>query len=165
MESFYLYVSIGALVILILMLIAIGVMMTKLDSYSPFPSIQSACPDYWDVSSNPSYCGIPRATTARNTGTFDFSGNPKKINQSNNINIGLCTGSSSFGCKSGGGDFLGLEVTPANPNFQYMYLGSDNANWNSATGLYPGKTTICAQRAWANMMGLSWDGVHNYNGC
>ena len=59
MDPFYMYVSIGALVLLILILVVVGVAMTQLRSLDPFPPTMNACPDYWDVSSNPAYCGVP----------------------------------------------------------------------------------------------------------
>ena len=161
MDPFFLYVSIGALVLLIICLAVVGVMLTKMNSYSVFPPTQNACPDHWDVSSNPNYCGAPLNAAGRNKGRMAISGTGSGILTSNADNIGMCTTGTSFGCKSGTAH---LDVQPVGAgsvnNFQYVHLGSTNPNWNAASGgLYPGKTTLCAQNAWANMMGISWDGV------
>jgi|LauGreDrversion4_2_1035121.scaffolds.fasta_scaffold882993_1 hypothetical protein len=167
MDPFFLYVSIGALVLLIISLAVIGVMLTKMNSYSVFPPTQNACPDHWDVSSNPNYCGAPLMPAGRNKGRMALGGTGSGILTENGDNIGMCNGT-TFGCKPAGAGTI-LDVQPAGSgsvqNFQYVHLGSTNPNWNSETGLYPGKTTLCAQHAWANMMGISWDGVKNYNGC
>lgn len=165
MDPFFLYVSIGALVLLIIVLAVVGVMLTKMNSYAVFPPTQNACPDHWDVSSNPNYCGVSiLGGVGRNKGRMNIAGTGSGINQTNKDNIGMCTNGNSFGCRNGSA-FLEVKPVESGQNFQYVHLGSDNADWNSATGLYPGKTTLCAQNAWANMMGISWDGVKNYNGC
>ena len=165
MAKFHLFVSVGALVLLIIVLIVIGVMLTKMNSYSVFPPTQNACPDYWDVSSNPNYCGVPIASVgAKNVGYLSINPSVGLIDACSN-NLGMCQGS-TFGCTARGvNSLLDHPAVVANDPFQYVHLGSDNANWNSAAGLYPGKTTLCAQNAWANAMGITWDGVSNYNGC
>jgi hypothetical protein len=163
MEPFYLYVSIGALVLLIIVLIVMGVMLTKLNSHAVFPPTQNACPDHWDVSANPNYCGVPISGKGRNVGRIQIT-TGSGINQAHKQNIGMCNTGRTFGCS--GSPQLYDQGTTKGTNFQYLHLGSDNAKWNaSSEGLYKGKTTLCAQSAWANAMGISWDGVSNYNGC
>jgi hypothetical protein len=39
-------------------------------------------------------------------------------------------------------------------------FNSQNLLWESG-----GKSTICAQKTWANNYGIMWDGVSNYNKC
>ena len=153
------YVSIGALVLLILILVVIGVAMTQLQSLDPFPPTMNACPDYWDVSSNPAYCGVPVNSTMNNRGFIVTKNN--KVDTSNTQNIGMCSGNkSSFGC----GDketYLQLDPAPSASNFQYVKL-NNNPRWST---LYPGISERCAQRSWAQTMNITWDGVSNYNGC
>jgi hypothetical protein len=163
MDPFFMYVSIGALVLLIIILIVVGVTMSQLRSLDPFPPTMNACPDHWDVSSNPAYCGVPVNTNARNFGYIGLNPGGAGVNTSSNQNIGMCIGdSSNFGCKTGG-TYLNLDPEPsqAKPDFQYVKL-SDNNSWST---LYPGKSERCAQRSWAQTMNISWDGVSNYNGC
>lgn len=164
MEPFYLYVTIGALVLLTIALIVVGVALTKLNSYSAFPPTQSACPDYWDVSSNPNYCGIPLVATPKNRGRIALTGNDgtRSVATGSAINIGMCTTTGKFGCRA---TPLLLNDGKNTGTWQYVNLGSDNPNWNSKDGLYPGKTKLCAQSAWAKTMDITWDGVSNYNGC
>lgn len=159
MDSFFMYVSIGALLLLIIVLIIVGVGMNALHKQDSFPPVKNACPDYWDVSSNPVYCGFPLIDTMRNRGYIqNVSGG---IEVSNKQNVGLCTaGRTSFGCVDGGDTYLKLQPKRST-NFQYMKL-NDNTAWGT---LYPGKSEKCAQKMWAETMGISWDGVTNYNGC
>lgn len=162
MDPFFMYVSIGALVLLIIILIVVGVTMSQLRSQDPFPPIMNACPDYWDVSSNPAYCGVPVDTNMNNIG-YIATTQGVGVNKESKENIGMCTGNpSNFGCKNDG-TYLNLDPAPstAKPNFQYVQL-SDNKSWST---LYPGKSERCAQRSWAQTMNISWDGVSNYNGC
>ena len=163
------YVAIGALVILILVLIILGVSLSKLQSMDSYPPTQNACPDFWDVSSNPAYCGVFTNSNAKNRGYIGLQTTPKTgtdikpIDTAQKQNIGLCTASSKlFGCS---GDqnktFLELAAEPTASGVQYMKL-SDNTNWGK---LYPNSNERCAKKKWANTMNITWDGVTNYNGC
>ena len=158
MDPFFLYVSIGALVILILILTLVGVALTQLQSMDSFPPIQNACPDYWDVSSNPAYCGIPTNTNMSNKGYLIVKNEKTGIDKDKPQNIGMCTGK-GFGCNQNG-DLLNIAPTPIN-NFQYVKL-NNNDNWST---LYPGITERCAKKNWAQTLNISWDGVSNFNGC
>ena len=160
MDPFFMYVSIGALVLLILILTVIGVSLTQLQSLDSFPPTQNACPDYWDVSSNPAYCGVPVNQNMNNNGHIELLDG--KVDKTKKENIGLCTETrKNFGCS---GDtsktYLNLESAP-NGKYQYMQL-TNNKNWGK---LYPGLTERCAQKSWAQTMNITWDGVTNYNGC
>ena len=163
MEPFYMYVSIGALVLLILILIFVGVSLTSLQSTDLFPPIQSACPDYWDISSNPLYCGAPLNTNMRNYGEIAITTTTNvEIDKTKTQNIGMCTATSSFGCvKPGDAQYLLPNGVQKNENFQYVQL-NNNPNWQK---MYPGVSERCAKKSWANTMDIYWDGVSNYNGC
>lgn len=169
MDPFFMYVSITALVILILILVLVGVSLTNLQSMDSYPPTQNTCPDYWDVSSNPLYCGIPVNANMKNMGNISRTSNGAngfKVNNASNQNIGLCNTGSEFGCKSGSGSgdtYLDLKEEPSaiTKNYQYAKL-NNNTNWSI---LYPGISERCAQKSWANAMNITWDGVTNYNGC
>jgi hypothetical protein len=154
------YVSIGALVLLILVLTLVGVALTQLQSLDSFPPTQNACPDFWDVSSNPAYCGVPVDPNTKNFGYIDIQN--KNVNKENKQNIGMCNSDTpSFGCtRNGQNTILQLDSAP-NDKFQYIKLNNNN-EWGR---LYPGMSEKCAQRSWAQTMNISWDGVTNYNGC
>ena len=160
MDPFFTYVTIAALVILIVILILFGISMSSLQSKMVFPPTRSACPDYWDVSSNPQYCGIPIDTNMRNWGIIQKDNTLKNVKETDVQNIGLCTGT-SFGCKSDGGTYLDLKPVATASNFQYVKL-NDNTNWGT---LYPGLSEVCAKKRWASAMNITWDGVSNYTGC
>jgi hypothetical protein len=166
MDPFFMYVAIGALVVLTLMLILIGVSMAKVQSLDAFPPTKNACPDYWDVSSNPQYCGIPTNHSMRNWGytvVADGVNNNgvtyKKIDTSNKQNVGLCNASNTFGCKTTG-SYLNLQPEAAS-DYQYVQL-NNNPSWGT---MYPGLSETCAKKRWATTMNLTWDGVTNFNGC
>jgi hypothetical protein len=168
MDPFFTYVTIAALVILIVILILVGISMSNLQSAMVFPPTRSACPDYWDVSSNPQYCGIPTNSTMRNLGFIktETTGSPAPYNNVDVLqkqNVGLCTGA-GFGCKSGtnGETYLELVRPPTRTSdFQYAKL-NNNTNWGV---LYPGLSEVCAKKRWASTMNITWDGVSNYTGC
>jgi hypothetical protein len=162
MNPFYMYVSIGALVLLIIVLIIVGVGMTTMHKQDAFPPVQNACPDYWDVSSNPVYCGAPVLDTQRNRGFLSTKPN-QGIDTTDNKNIGLCAaGTKYFGCVDSGTTLLELQSKDTAKDFQYMKLNNNSAAWNR---MYPGKTERCAQKSWAQAMNITWDGVSNFNGC
>lgn len=156
------YVSIGALVFLILILILVGVSMTQLQSQDLYPPTQNACPDYWDVSSNPLYCGVPVNSNAKNYGLIDISSN-KTVNTDAKQNIGMCKKEpTNFGCSGNNPTYLDLKTkTPSDSNFQYVKL-NNNTSWGS---MYPGISERCAKKSWANTLNITWDGVTNFNGC
>jgi len=162
MNPFYMYVSIVALVLLIIVLIIVGVGMTSLHKQDVFPPMQNACPDYWDVSSNPVYCGAPVLSTQRNRGYLVTDANG--IVLTDKQNIGLCTaGTTAFGCvNSNDKPLLDLQKKEESRDFQYMKLNNNSTAWGK---MYPGKSERCAQKSWAQAMNISWDGVSNYNAC
>jgi hypothetical protein len=161
MDPFFMYVSIGALLLLIIVLIIVGVGMSALHKQDTFPPVRNACPDYWDVSSNPVYCGVPTSGLMRNKGLITLKNS--EVDKEKKENIGLCTaGSRNFGCVGDNKETrLDLKPKDASKHFQYMKL-NNNTEWGT---LYPGKSEKCAQKMWAETMGISWDGVTNYNGC
>lgn len=162
MDQFYMYVSIGALVLLIVILTIIGVAMSKMQSNAPFPTVKNTCPDYWDVSSDPNYCGFPVDSTMKNRGTI-VAESGTGIKQADAQNVGMCNGISKFGCSLAPGTTL-LDVKPHETTspFQYIKLNNNSTGWGT---MYPGMSEICAQKQWATLLGVSWDGVSNYNGC
>lgn len=50
--------------------------------------------------------------------------------------------------------------TPGITTGAVNYIDFNNTNWSST-----GKTSLCAQREWANKYQIVWDGVSNYNSC
>jgi hypothetical protein len=159
MDPFFLYVSIGALVILILILTLVGVSLTQMQSMDSFPPTQNTCPDYWDVSLNPAFCGIPTDSNMSNKGYLSIKDTKTGIDKTDAQNIGMCKGP-GFGCNKDG-DLLNIANAPSSNNFQYVKL-NNNTSWST---LYPGITERCAKKNWAQTLNISWDGVTNYNGC
>jgi hypothetical protein len=166
-DPFYMYVAIGAFVILIIVLIALGVMMSELQSTTLFPPTQNACPDYWDLSSN-GQCVFPHATnTDRNNGSGVIT------NTQNSSIYAIDVTSPGFTGANGWGKQLSVsDATAANTyngsgaQQSYIHVSlSDPSGIAGMAKLYPGLTTRCAQKKWAVNNNLVWDGVTNFNGC
>lgn len=159
-DPFYMAVVTIAIILLFIILISIGVMMSTLKSLDNYPPIQNTCPDYWDVSSNSSFCVFP---TAQNS-----------LNQGQNITTTI--GSDAY--LNGSSQFVKSWASPLNMtsvsgekyqdggnnanNFKYLQLNNNESGWQRIS---PGLTTRCAQKQWSLNNGIVWDGVSNFNGC
>jgi hypothetical protein len=171
-DPFYMYVTIGAIILLLIVLISIGIMMTTLKSLDKFPPLQNTCPDYWDISSNPAYCVYPYKANSVNQGINDIKANATAtvgpVNSGDKVingNIGYVSRwATHLGLKSVDGNVWTTGVTPSNASnhFIYLKLNDNDSGWGN---LAPGKTTRCAQKSWAIQNGIVWDGVTNYNAC
>ena len=137
MDKFYTYVVIVAFVILVLALIGLGVILQNQDKGEVFPPIQSKCPDAW-------------ATTASGCYIPDLS-----------INIGT---------------FVKTNLTAADRRYLLSLSGGYSGTGSSVTALQVSNTASyelvfkpealpCDKRKWANMHGILWDGISNYNQC
>jgi len=129
-------------------------------SATVYPPITSTCPDYWQVDG--SYCVVPHFQSL-NTGTlYDMSGN-------------LTIPTSTYGVKQ-------VNYADISGNFHHHdsyhhhdhHHGSKNVLYNplvteinfTDSGWANGAVTnICNQKKWANLNGIVWDGVTNYNSC
>lgn len=141
-DPFFMYVSIGAAVILIVVLAAFGVMMYRLKSSDVFPPTQNACPDLWAIDpNNRNACIVPQATSSKNAGDMVYA---------------------STGIINGGSNKWVAHLNGGNRNTSSLTLNGNDASWNA---LYPGLTTRCAQKKWAANSDLVWDGITNYTGC
>jgi len=136
--GFYSIVVIIAIIILISVLTYIGILISKKSNNDrDFPPIQNSCPDYWSVDSkNPNICIIPKAGI-KNTGDI-YDGARVNTLSSNT---------------SGASKTFGL-------NAENTTIDFSNGGW-STTGV----TATCAKKRWANIHGILWDGVANYNKC
>jgi hypothetical protein len=137
-SNFYYMVAIIAILILILLLTYVGLLMVK-KGYKDkeFPPVQNNCPDYWTVdSSNPNICKIP-AAGIKNTGDIYINGTTNTLSSSG----------------SGRSTTYGLNINDGTIDFS-------NASW-ATTGV----SATCAKKRWANVHGILWDGVANYNKC
>ena len=161
MDPFYTYIVIAALIILIIILVVVGVTLSKLKKTTLYPPNQSTCPDNWDVSANPNYCGlyVKSSTGRENKGSIVLFNN-QEIDKSNSKNVGFCSSNSGFGCKNSipTGDGFAAGTS----DYQYVHL---NNNPKLVGELYPGVTDRCAKKRWADTLGITWDGVTNFNGC
>ena len=163
-DPFYMYVIMGALVILIIVLVALGVMMSELQSNTLFPPTQNACPDYWDLSSN-GKCVFPHSSNSdRNQGAGVIKTSNAKNSSVHAIDI------TSPGFAKWGKELYVTDgtttYTGSGPQESYIYMSlSDASGVDGMSKLYPGLSTRCAQKRWAMNNNIVWDGVTNFNGC
>ena len=137
-SNFYYMVVIIAIIILILLLTYIGLLMKKKsNNRQEFPPVQNSCPDYWGVdSSNPKKCIVP-ASGGKNTGDIYINGSTNTLSASG----------------SGRRTSYGLADDKSSIDFSH-------SKW-AKTGV----SSTCAKKRWANVHGILWDGVANYNRC
>jgi hypothetical protein len=143
-SNFYYMVVIIAIIILILLLTYIGILMKKKsNNKQEFPPVQNSCPDYWGVdSSNPKKCIVP-ANGGKNTGdAYSYSNNVTRLTA------------------TGRGKTHGLETRLNGTNTDPVSIDFSNSGW-ARTGV----SETCAKKRWANVHGILWDGVANYNRC
>jgi len=122
--SFYIVVTIVALIVFIVLLTVIGVFLnTSKSNGTSFPTIANKCPDRWALD-NQGNCVIPANSV--NVGTFSAT--------NSNINTPGLNASSGL-------------------------INMNDPGWSGV------KTALCSQQAWANQLGIVWDGVTNNNTC
>ena len=167
MEDFYFYACIVALVILILILTMVGITISYGQGAQLLPLTAAKCPDYWTPSGD--YCLYPPSLNGTNRGSSDF------INGSNNYPSTEDTGNlivlnTKTVTSAGNINFTPNDI-PGDVGTNgklYIKMNNNDASWNSAdfySGTFAGLTPRCAKRQWANLNGIVWDGVTNYNGC
>lgn len=152
MEPFYTYVSIGAVVILVLVLIAFGVMMSQLHSTDLFPPTYQKCPDMWAVDDATGGCVVPSGASTKN--------------------IGLLSTNSTT---SGPGAYV--TTTSGDGSLPDLRDGSSSVNGSTTRAVlklndsatisakYPAISDRCSKKQWALTNNVVWDGVTNYNAC
>jgi hypothetical protein len=65
METFHIIVLSVATVALILILIFVGVLLSKGDTNAAFPPSYGMCPDYWEIDASSNKCLIPNIQTTK----------------------------------------------------------------------------------------------------
>lgn len=138
MDPFYLYVTIGMLILLVVVLVIAGVTMTKMQTTNLYPPTQNACPDYWEIdSSDPTHCR-PVGDTNRGSIVITASG-----------------GTITVSSPTAGNVFTTPTATNRNTWVDTSKVGTT----------YSSLSTVCSKKRWADLQGIVWDGVTNYNGC
>lgn len=177
MDEFYLYVSIAAVIILIISLASFGVTMYKVKQLDVFPPFQNSCPDYWDISGNK--CGFPNQQSgAVNTGDDSvlnrrdcaFGGTATGLNCI--YAIGTPVSANSSDPSTNWAYDASINGTPPtdrlkinrDSNKSFVELNGADAE-TRFKALYPGRSVRCAKKRWAELNKIAWDGISNYNGC
>ena len=135
MELFHIIVLSVATVALILILIFVGILLSKGDTNAAFPPTFGICPDFWEISAGTSKCMIPNIQTTK-------------------LNIGSIYDDNTMTLKDA------ITYTPG-----YSYDISDNVISQYIDFSDPKWKGICDKKKWANENGIVWDGVSNYNSC
>jgi hypothetical protein len=135
METFYLTVLIVATIVLIIILIFIGILLSKGDTNLAYPPSYGICPDYWKHDIEQKKCIIPEyKPDSINLGNM-YNETTKSLND----NI-LNTPGYSYDVSNG---------------LLTQYIDFSNNGWNG----------ICDIKKWTNTNNIVWDGVSNYNNC
>lgn len=177
MDEFYLYVSIAAVIVLIISLASFGITMYKVKQLDVFPPFQNSCPDYWDISGNT--CGFPNQQNgAVNTGdssvlmtkdcSFGVGGVAANLNciyamGTPVVGVDASTAWAYDSAFSGTAPNNRLKVERI-ANKSYVRLNGTDAD-AAFQKLYPGRSVRCAKKRWAELNGITWDGISNYNAC
>lgn len=163
MDEFYLYVSIAAVIILIISLASFGVTMYKVKQLDVFPPFQNSCPDYWDISGNT--CGFPNLSNSVNTGDSSVLKRTSNGSGTNSTNIITTPDASTnvWGSADATTPSGKLRVE-TNGNKSFVRLNGNDAD-AAFQKLYPGRSVRCAKKRWAELNGITWDGITNYNAC
>lgn len=156
MDPFFTYVAIGAVVILVVVLIAFGVMMSELHTTDLFPPTYNTCPDYWAVDGS-GQCVVPGDTSMKNRGLLTTTGADPHVWTSSGD--GSLPSSASNSATNNDGKF-GL-ISSATNNTVSLKL-NDN---DTISALYPSISDRCSKKQWALNNQIVWDGVTNYNAC
>ena len=138
MERFHVIVLSIATIILILLLIFIGILLSKGNTNLAYPPNYGICPDYWSIEEESGKCVIPAfSADAVNIGNIygpDPGPNPSLVDSIIN--------------------------TPG-----YSYVVDDQVVTHYIDFNDDGWTGVCSKQKWANEHGIVWDGVSNYNSC
>jgi len=153
MDPFYSYVSIGAAIILVLILVAFGVMMAELHSTDLFPPTYQKCPDMWAVNNATGQCVVPSSSTAKNLGLLS-------TNTSTSGSNAFVTTTSGDGSLP---DLLDTTNSRVTNGVTQAILKLNDSTTISAK--YPAISDRCSKKQWALNNGVVWDGVTNYNAC
>ena len=139
MEKFHIIVLSIATVALILILIFVGILLSKGNTNEAYPPSYGICPDYWEVdtdeTTNTSKCIIPNIQTTK-------------------LNIGNMYDESTMTLKDAITYTPGYSYDISN-NVVTQYIDFSDSKW----------TGVCDKRKWANENGIVWDGISNYNSC
>ena len=139
MDNFYTTVVIVAVVVLLLALIGIGMMLQKQNKDVTFPLYANECPDAWVVDG--SGCKIPSVSSLNYPSNSNAPTILATFNKNDNSGMYKATDGDT-------GAFLATPTIGANAVLHF----------NTAA-------TTCQKRTWANDVGVSWDGITNYNKC
>ena len=139
MDAFQKTVLGVALIILIIMLIIIGMLITKARESTVYPPGALNCPDYWVESTNAAGDILCQADMSNRTNVGDLQLNSELDPKPDNATLNFSED--------------GWDVT-----------GNGNLTYESSVD-FPGYSITCKRRKWANTYGVQWDGISNYNGC
>jgi len=139
MERFHIIVLAIATIVLVLILVFIGILLSKGNTNLAYPPNFGVCPDYWVIDASSNKCIIPK-----------FSDDV--------INVGNMYGSDPSPPDPPLEDFVlqtpGYSYDVSNQIITH-YIDFKSDDWSG----------ICSKRKWANENGIVWDGISNYNNC
>lgn len=140
MDLFRIVVLSIAVIVLILLLVFIGILLSRGKTNDAWPPTANTCPDYWSVNEDGKSCAIPSNQGA------------------NSLNIGTMYGNLPSNLPGQGSQLSTSFVNYNNPDAFVADTKGDYIELDKFSG-------ICQKRCWAKNFNIVWDGVSNYNNC
>ena len=140
MDTFRIVVLSIAAIVLIIILIVIGVLLSKGTTNKAWPPTNTTCPDYWLVSDDGKECTIPRNLEA------------------NSLNVGTIYGNLPGEFPDQGAPVSPTFVNNQNPDAYVSSPAPAHFNLDKFSG-------VCQKQCWSKQFNIVWDGVSNYNNC
>jgi len=140
MDTFRFIVLSIAIVSLIIILIVIGLLLSKGKTNTAWPPTNTTCPDYWLVTDDGKGCSIPR-----NLGT-------------DSLNVGSIYGNLPSNVPDQGQPLSTTFINNQNPDTYTASPTGDYINLDKFSG-------VCQKQCWSKQFNIVWDGVSNYNSC
>jgi hypothetical protein len=140
MDTFRIIVLSIAAIVLILLLVFIGILLSKGKTDVAWPPTNNTCPDYWLVTEDGSGCKIPGNLGA------------------NSLNVGTMYGNLPSDLPGHGQPLSTTFINYNNPKAYVEDPSGDLIDLQKFSG-------VCQQQCWSKQFNVVWDGVSNYNNC
>ena len=140
MDWFRMVVLTIAVVVLIVLLIFIGILLSKGGSNQAWPPTYNTCPNYWLTAVDGSGCMVPKNLGA------------------NSLNVGTIYGNLPSNLPGEGESLTTKFVNYNNPNAYVADPKGDYIALDKFSGM-------CQKQCWSNQFNIVWDGISNYNNC
>lgn len=138
MESFHIIVLAIATIVLVLILVFVGILLSKGNTNLAYPPNYGTCPDYWTYDTEKNKCVVPKySVDAVNIGNIYGADPDNEANLSDGVTLAP-----------------GYSYDVSNQIVTH-YIDFSDEKWGE----------ICSKKKWSNENAIVWDGISNYNNC